>query len=96
MAPEQVEGKEADARSDLFALGAVLYEMATGRRAFEGKSAASVMAAVLERDPPPLSTAAPLAPPALERLVRKCLAKDPIRALANGCGPGRRTPLDQQ
>ena len=77
MAPEQVEGKEADARSDLFALGAVLYEMATGRRAFEGKSAASVMAAVLERDPPPLSTAAPLAPPALERLVRKCLAKDP-------------------
>jgi len=77
MAPEQVEGKEADARSDIFALGAVLYEMATGKRAFEGKTAASVMAAVLERDPAPISSVQPLAPAGLERLVKICLAKDP-------------------
>lgn len=77
MAPEQVEGKEADARADIFALGAVLYEMATGKRAFEGKSAATVMAAVLERDPAPISTFQPTAPPALDRLVKTCLAKDP-------------------
>ena len=77
MAPEQLEGQEADARTDLFALGATLYEMATGRRAFEGKSQASLIAAILERDPPAISTVAPLAPPALDRLVRACLAKDP-------------------
>jgi len=77
MAPEQLEGREADARSDIFALGAVLYEMATGRRAFEGKTPASVMAAVLEREPPPITASQPLAPPALDRLVRSCLAKDP-------------------
>jgi serine/threonine protein kinase len=59
MAPEQVEGREADARSDIFALGAVLYEMATGKRAFEGKTAASAMAAVLERDPAPISSVQP-------------------------------------
>src|SRR5207247_6306612 len=56
MAPEQLEGKEADARSDIFALGAVVYEMATGRRAFEGKSQASLIAAILEHDPPPMTT----------------------------------------
>ena len=77
MAPEQVEGKEADARSDIFALGAVLYEMATGKRAFEGKTAASAMAAVLERDPAPISSVQPMAPPALDRLVKTCLDKDP-------------------
>ena len=77
MAPEQVEGGETDARSDLFALGAVLYEMATGRRAFEGKSAASVMAAVLREDPEPLSSVRPVAPPALDHVVSRCLAKDP-------------------
>jgi eukaryotic-like serine/threonine-protein kinase len=77
MAPEQVEGKEADARSDVFALGAVLYEMATGKRAFEGKTAASAMAAVLERDPAPISSLRPTTPPALERLVKTCLDKDP-------------------
>src|SRR5579863_2378248 len=77
MSPEQVEGKEADARSDIFALGAVLYEMATGKRAFEGKTAASVMAAVLERDPAPISSFQALTPPAFERLVKICLAKDP-------------------
>jgi eukaryotic-like serine/threonine-protein kinase len=77
MSPEQVEGKEADARSDIFGLGAVLYEMATGRRAFEGKTAASVMAAVLEREPAPISSVQPMTPAALDRLVKICLAKDP-------------------
>ena len=77
MAPEQVEGKEADARSDIFSLGALLYEMATGKRAFEGKTAASAMAAVLERDPAPISSVQPMTPPAFERLVKICLAKDP-------------------
>jgi Tol biopolymer transport system component len=77
MAPEQVEGKEVDARSDIFALGAVLYEMATGRRAFDGKTTASVIAAVLERDPPPVSALQPASPPPLDALVRGCLAKDP-------------------
>jgi eukaryotic-like serine/threonine-protein kinase len=83
MSPEQVEGKEADARSDIFALGAVLYEMATGKRAFEGKTTASVIAAVLERDPPPISTAQPASPPALDRVVRTCLAKDPDERFQN-------------
>jgi len=77
MSPEQVEGKPADARSDIFALGAVLYEMVTGRRAFEGKTAASSMAAVLERDPAPISSLQPMAPPLLECLIRTCLTKDP-------------------
>ena len=77
MSPEQVEGKDADARSDIFALGAVLYEMLTGKHAFEGKTAASVMAAVLERDPAPVSSVQPLTPPALDRVVKTCLAKDP-------------------
>jgi eukaryotic-like serine/threonine-protein kinase len=79
MAPEQVEGKPADARSDLFALGAILYEMTTGRKAFEGLTAPSVMAAILSSTPPPVSTLQPVTPPALDRLVRKCLAKDPVR-----------------
>ncbi len=77
MAPEQVEGKPADARSDIFALGALLYEMTTGRRAFEGKTPASAMAAVLERDPPSITSIQPMTPPAFERLVKICLAKDP-------------------
>jgi eukaryotic-like serine/threonine-protein kinase len=77
MAPEQFEGREADARSDIFALGAVLYEMATGRRAFEGKTPASVMAAILEREPQPITASQPLVPAALDRLVKACLAKDP-------------------
>jgi len=77
IAPEQFDGKEADARSDIFALGAVLYEMATGRKAFEGKTPASVMAAILEREPQPITVSQPLAPPALDRLVKTCLAKDP-------------------
>jgi serine/threonine protein kinase len=77
MAPEQFQGKEADARSDIFALGAVLYEMATGRKAFEGKTPASVMAAILERELEPITVIQPLAPPALDHLVSTCLAKDP-------------------
>jgi serine/threonine protein kinase len=77
MAPEQLEGKEADARSDIFAFGAVVYEMATGRKAFEGESHASLIAAILEREPPPILERQPVAPPALDRVVRKCLAKSP-------------------
>jgi Tol biopolymer transport system component len=76
MAPEQLEGKEADARSDLWALGCVLYEMATGQRAFEGKSQASLIAAIMEREPRPIVELQPLSPSALEHLVRRCLAKD--------------------
>jgi serine/threonine protein kinase len=77
MAPEQVEGREADARSDIFALGTVLYEMAAGKRAFEGQTVASLIAAILERDPVALSTVQPLAPAALDDIIRGCLAKDP-------------------
>jgi Tol biopolymer transport system component/tRNA A-37 threonylcarbamoyl transferase component Bud32 len=77
MSPEQAEGKEADARSDIFALGAVLYEMATGKRAFTGKSQASIVAAILASDPPPISAVQPMSPPALEQVVKTCLAKDP-------------------
>ena len=77
MAPEQLEGKEADARTDIFALGTVLYEMATGQRAFKGKSQASLIAAILASEPPPISSLRPMTPPALDRLVRTCLAKDP-------------------
>jgi len=77
MAPEQLEGKEADARSDIFSLGTVLYEMVTGGRAFQGKSQLSVASAILEKDPEPISTLQPLTPPALERTIRVCLAKDP-------------------
>jgi Tol biopolymer transport system component len=75
MSPEQLEGGDVDARSDIFSFGAVLYEMVTGRRAFEGGSQASIISGILERDPPPLTAAAPLTPPALDRVVRKCLAK---------------------
>src|SRR5215470_4397879 len=77
MAPEQLEGKEADARTDLFAFGEVLYEMATGRPAFAGKTKASLIAAILSAEPAPISTVQPMTPPALERLVRGCLEKDP-------------------
>src|SRR5512143_3441585 len=74
MAPEQLEGREADSRSDIFSLGAVLYEMATGRKAFEGRSQASLIAAILTSEPPLLSAVQPASPPALDRVVRGCLA----------------------
>jgi|HubBroStandDraft_1064217.scaffolds.fasta_scaffold05146_6 Tol biopolymer transport system component/predicted Ser/Thr protein kinase len=77
MSPEQIEGKEADARSDVFALGAVFYEMATGRRPFEGKSQISVASAILEKDPAPIRQLQPLTPPAFERVVSTCLQKNP-------------------
>ncbi|HET6373649.1 MAG TPA: protein kinase, partial [Candidatus Polarisedimenticolia bacterium] len=77
MSPEQLEGKPADARTDIFAFGAVLYEMFTGRKAFEGQSQASLIASVMGGEPPALSTFQPMTPPAFERLVRTCLAKDP-------------------
>jgi len=77
MAPEQVEGQPADPRTDIFALGATLYEMATGRRAFEGKTRASLIASILDREPPPISTVAPASPLALDRVIRTCMAKDP-------------------
>jgi len=76
MAPEQIEGKEADARSDIFSFGAVLYEMVRGKRAFEGKTLVSVAAAILEKEPEPIR-GQPLTPASLERVIRKCLAKDP-------------------
>jgi hypothetical protein len=77
MAPEQVEGKPADARTDLWALGAILYEMLTGKRAFEGASAAGLIGHIMNAEPPALATLQPLTPPALDRLVRQCLAKAP-------------------
>ena len=77
MAPEQIDGHEVDARSDLFSFGAVVYEMLTGKRAFDGDSATSIRAAILEREPPPVSSLQPLVPPALDDIVRRCLAKDP-------------------
>jgi len=77
MAPEQLEGVEADARTDLFALGAVLYEMATGQKAFAGKSRTSLIAAIVSSQPPPISSVQPMSPPALDHVVRKCLEKDP-------------------
>ncbi len=77
MSPEQLEGHDADVRSDIFSFGAMLYEMATGKRAFDGKTTASVIAAVLERDPPPIASVQPLSPPAFDRIVKACLAKDP-------------------
>ncbi len=76
MAPEQLEGKEADARTDIFAFGAVLYEMATGQKAFSGKSQASLISSIMGSEPAPVSAIAPMTPPAFDRVVRTCLAKD--------------------
>jgi eukaryotic-like serine/threonine-protein kinase len=81
MAPEQLQGKETDSRTDIFSFGAVVYEMATGKKAFDGESAASTIAKILETDPPPISSLQPMTPPELDRVVRRCLAKDPDERL---------------
>ena len=83
MAPEQLEGKEADARSDIWALGCVLYEMATGKRAFEGKSQASLISAIMSSQPTPVTQVSPFSPPALDRIVAQCLSKDPEERFQN-------------
>ena len=77
MSPEQLEGREPDARTDIFSLGAVLYEMVTGQRAFQGDSRTSLISAIVSSEPPPIGEIIPVTPPALERVVKKCLAKDP-------------------
>src|SRR6267143_3593850 len=79
MSPEQIEGKDLDGRSDIFSLGAVLYEMVTGQRAFQGKSQLSVASAILEKEPTPISNIKPITPPALDHAIRRCLAKEPER-----------------
>ena len=76
MAPEQLEGKDADARTDIFALGATLYEMATGKNAFSGATQASLVSAIMTSEPAPISTIQPMSPPGLDRVVKTCLAKD--------------------
>ena len=77
MSPEQLDGQDADARSDIFSFGAVIYEMVTGKKAFEGKSQASLIGAIMSPNPRPMTTLQPSAPPALDRIVRKCVAKEP-------------------
>ena len=77
MAPEQLEGKEADGRTDIFAFGCVLYEMATGQKAFSGSSQASLVSSIMKEEPAPVSTVLPTSPPALDRVIRKALSKDP-------------------
>src|SRR6266403_890 len=77
MAPEQLEGLEADVRADIFSFGEILYEMATGQPAFKGRTKASLIAAILPTEPTPISSLHPLTPPALERVIKTCLQKDP-------------------
>ncbi len=89
MAPEQLEGKEADARTDIFAFGAVVYEMVTGRKAFEGQSQASLIGAILKGDPPAISELQPLSPASLERVVGVCLEKEPDRRWGTASDLGR-------
>ena len=93
MAPEQIEAREVDARTDIFAFGCVLYELLTGQRPFDGKTPSSVMAAILATKPRPIEELVPLTPPALERIVSRCLAKDPGRSLADGARRRRRAAV---
>jgi serine/threonine protein kinase len=79
MAPEQLEGKEADSRTDIFAFGATVYEMATGQKAFEGKSQASLIAAIMGQEPPAMADLQPMTPSTLDHIVRRCLVKEPDR-----------------
>jgi len=105
MAPEVLQGREADARSDIFSFGCVLHQMLTGRRAFEGKSQISVASAILEKEPEAITTLLPMAPPALDHVVGDCLAKDPearwqsvadiareLRWIASGASSGKIVP----
>ena len=80
MSPEQLEGSEADARTDIFAFGALLYEMVTGRKAFEGKSQASLISSIMAGTPPPITSLQPMTPPALERVIKTCLTRIPTIA----------------
>jgi len=108
MAPEQLEGKAADARADIFAFGCVLYEMATGKKAFPGATQASIVSSILRDDPKPISQVQPMSPPALDRVVQACLAKDPedrwqsagdvakeLKWIAEGSQSGVTAPADR-
>ena len=95
MAPEQLEGKDADARTDIFAFGAVVYEMLTGKKAFEGKSQASLIGAIMHAEPPAIATVQPLTPPALDRIVKTCLAKDPDDRWQTARDLSRELPVDR-
>jgi serine/threonine protein kinase/Tol biopolymer transport system component len=89
MAPEQLEGKQADSRTDLFALGAVLFEMVTGKRPFSGDTSTAVITAILTSEPPAVSTLRALSPPSFDRVVRTCLAKDPDERWQSAADLGR-------
>ena len=95
MSPEQLEGKDADARTDSFAFGAVLYEMATGRKAFEGGSQASLITAIMSGDPPAMASLQPMSPPALDQIVKTCLAKDPEDRWQSAADLGRQLKIVQ-
>ena len=96
MAPEQLEGKEADARTDIFAFGCVLYEMATGKKAFSGASQASLISSIMKEEPPPISTVAPMTPPALDRVVKTLPREGPGGPLAERGGPEERAQVDRR